>query len=210
MEMKREVKMEMEELVMAMVEDSGSNGPPAVSVSPAARPRHRPSSVSRGLSPCFYATFPFSLYLLFSKQIARLLQHGPLDTTRRGVFRRHPAADAVALLTPFQDDHGLEDMTCEGYDADSQTYTYRDNNDGSYWETEPGNRYGKLHKGASESPTPAVSMRVVCADPMPSSWCWLGRPSTRPHVQRPSSRKHSTFARRAASLRVRCSQTRWL
>lgn len=31
-----------------------------------------------------------------------------------------------------------------GYDADTQTYTYRDD-EGAYYESEPGNRYGELH-----------------------------------------------------------------
>ena len=32
-----------------------------------------------------------------------------------------------------------------GYDADTQTYTYRDQ-DGSFWEGDPGVRYGLLHR----------------------------------------------------------------
>ncbi|PSN68293.1 hypothetical protein BS50DRAFT_633898 [Corynespora cassiicola Philippines] len=32
-----------------------------------------------------------------------------------------------------------------GYDADTQTYTFRDN-EGHFWESEEGNRYGKLHR----------------------------------------------------------------
>lgn len=39
-----------------------------------------------------------------------------------------------------------------GYDADTQTYTYRDA-DGSLWEGAPGARYGKLTQ--IEGPTPA-------------------------------------------------------
>jgi len=38
-----------------------------------------------------------------------------------------------------------EGMTRIGYDADSQTYTYRDA-DGSIWEGASGNRYGQLWK----------------------------------------------------------------
>lgn len=36
-----------------------------------------------------------------------------------------------------------EGMQRVGYDADTQTYTYRDS-DGSYWEGAPGNEYGQL------------------------------------------------------------------
>ena len=44
------------------------------------------------------------------------------------------------------DEERLPDgMTRIGYDADSQTYTYRDS-DGSTWEGAPGNQYGKLFK----------------------------------------------------------------
>lgn len=32
-----------------------------------------------------------------------------------------------------------------GYDADTETYSYRDR-DGSYWEGAPGARYGQLHR----------------------------------------------------------------
>ncbi|KAL0934678.1 LysM domain-containing protein [Colletotrichum truncatum] len=42
------------------------------------------------------------------------------------------------------DDERLpEGMQRVGYDADTQTYTYRDS-DGSYWEGAPGNEYGHL------------------------------------------------------------------
>lgn len=34
-----------------------------------------------------------------------------------------------------------------GYDADTQTYSYRDTATGKYYEGEEGNRYGKLHPG---------------------------------------------------------------
>jgi hypothetical protein len=40
-----------------------------------------------------------------------------------------------------------------GYDADTQTYTYRDDADGSIWEGPPGSRYGKLTQ--IEGPKPA-------------------------------------------------------
>ena len=49
-------------------------------------------------------------------------------------------ADAKAV----QDDYRLpEGMRRIGYDADTQTYTYRHSN-GSVWEGAPGNRYGTL------------------------------------------------------------------
>ncbi|KAI1144275.1 carbohydrate-binding module family 50 protein [Hypoxylon sp. FL0543] len=38
-----------------------------------------------------------------------------------------------------------EGMQRIGYDADAQTYTFRDA-DGSIWESAPGNRYGGLHR----------------------------------------------------------------
>ena len=38
-----------------------------------------------------------------------------------------------------------EDIQRVGYDADTQTYSYRDQ-DGSYWEGAPGARYGVLHR----------------------------------------------------------------
>ncbi|KAK8095736.1 peptidoglycan-binding LysM domain-containingprotein [Apiospora kogelbergensis] len=37
-----------------------------------------------------------------------------------------------------------EGMVRIGYDADDQTYTFRDTNDGSIWESAPGNQYGRL------------------------------------------------------------------
>ncbi|KAG4433977.1 hypothetical protein IFR05_010526 [Cadophora sp. M221] len=47
------------------------------------------------------------------------------------------------------DDENLpEGMKRVGYDADTQTYTYRDQ-DGSMWEGEPGARYGVLRQSGS-------------------------------------------------------------
>lgn len=40
-----------------------------------------------------------------------------------------------------------EGMTRVGYDADTQQYTFRDA-DGSYWYSEEGNRFGRLHQSA--------------------------------------------------------------
>lgn len=37
-----------------------------------------------------------------------------------------------------------EGMVRIGYDADDQTYTFRDTSDGSIWESAPGNQYGRL------------------------------------------------------------------
>ncbi|KAK7923417.1 LysM domain-containing protein [Apiospora marii] len=37
-----------------------------------------------------------------------------------------------------------EGMVRIGYDADDQTYTFRDTNDGSIWESAPGSQYGRL------------------------------------------------------------------
>lgn len=42
-----------------------------------------------------------------------------------------------------------------GYDADSQTYTYR-HNDGSLWEGEEGNRYGVLHRAGQRPSQPTT------------------------------------------------------
>ncbi|KAL2022537.1 hypothetical protein VTK56DRAFT_5144 [Thermocarpiscus australiensis] len=44
-----------------------------------------------------------------------------------------------------------EGMTRVGYDADTQTHTYRDT-DGSYWESSPGSRYGTLRRVSGAVP----------------------------------------------------------
>lgn len=44
-----------------------------------------------------------------------------------------------------------EGMTRVGYDADTQVYTFRDS-DGSYWESAPGNQYGRLTKVGEADP----------------------------------------------------------
>jgi len=41
-----------------------------------------------------------------------------------------------------------EGMERVGYDADTQTYSYRDS-DGSYWEGDPGATYGVLHRSGT-------------------------------------------------------------
>ncbi|KAF3357598.1 hypothetical protein VDGD_01171 [Verticillium dahliae] len=40
-----------------------------------------------------------------------------------------------------------EGVTRTGYDADTQTYSYR-NSEGNHWEGAPGNRYGRLTQGS--------------------------------------------------------------
>lgn len=39
-----------------------------------------------------------------------------------------------------------------GYDADTQVYTFLDAHDGTYWESAPGNQYGKLFPVRSSTP----------------------------------------------------------
>jgi len=51
------------------------------------------------------------------------------------------------MLINRQDDYRLPSgMRRVGYDADTQTYTYQDE-DGSYWEGAQGARYGTLRRG---------------------------------------------------------------
>lgn len=47
-----------------------------------------------------------------------------------------------------------------GYDADTQTYTFRDS-DGNTYESEPGNRYGELHRVGSAAPSFASSATLT-------------------------------------------------
>ncbi|KAI0429663.1 carbohydrate-binding module family 50 protein [Xylaria sp. FL1042] len=47
-----------------------------------------------------------------------------------------------------------EGMQRIGYDADTQTYTFRDA-DGSIWESAPGNRYGRLRRVEASSTLPS-------------------------------------------------------
>lgn len=51
-------------------------------------------------------------------------------------------------------------MSRIGYDADTQTYTFRDQTDGSVWESEPGNRFGTLHRARARRRE--MSEREVC------------------------------------------------
>ncbi|KAK8087925.1 hypothetical protein PG997_002886 [Apiospora hydei] len=52
-----------------------------------------------------------------------------------------------------------EGMVRIGYDADDQTYTFRDTSDGSIWESAPGSQYGRLTRisGPSSSSSPSTS-----------------------------------------------------
>ena len=54
--------------------------------------------------------------------------------------------------TSTDQDRLPEGMTRIGYDADTQTYTFKDA-DGSYWESAPGNEYGRLHRAGSTAST---------------------------------------------------------
>jgi len=47
-----------------------------------------------------------------------------------------------------------------GYDADTQTYSYRDQ-DGSYWEGAPGARYGVLHRSKKPSRADAIEINSI-------------------------------------------------
>ncbi|MCJ1356473.1 MAG: hypothetical protein MMC33_006468 [Icmadophila ericetorum] len=49
-------------------------------------------------------------------------------------------------------------MTRAGYDADTQTYTYRDA-DGTVYEGEEGNRYGRVNKGRILVFTPDITIK---------------------------------------------------
>lgn len=60
------------------------------------------------------------------------------------------------------DDSRLPDgMTRIGYDADTQTYTFRDNSDGSLWEGPPGCEYGRMTRVAAAAPKlPSVDIEL--------------------------------------------------
>jgi hypothetical protein len=58
------------------------------------------------------------------------------------------------------DDRLPPGMSRMGYDADTQTYSYRDS-DGSYWEGAPGCKYGKLHRVQNAAPPlPSINIPV--------------------------------------------------
>ncbi|KAF2118069.1 hypothetical protein BDV96DRAFT_408008 [Lophiotrema nucula] len=53
------------------------------------------------------------------------------------------------------DEHRLpEGFERVGYDADTQTYSYRDAS-GNYWEGDEGNRHGELHRAGHPRPQPS-------------------------------------------------------
>ncbi|KAF4980417.1 hypothetical protein FZEAL_3570 [Fusarium zealandicum] len=56
-----------------------------------------------------------------------------------------------------------EGMQRVGYDADSQVYTFRDV-DGSYWESAPGNQYGRLSKVGEAHPDAADTEPFLVSD----------------------------------------------
>jgi hypothetical protein len=58
------------------------------------------------------------------------------------------------------DDRLPPGMSRMGYDADTQTYSYRDS-DGSFWEGAPGCKYGKLHRVQNAAPPlPSINIPV--------------------------------------------------
>jgi len=62
------------------------------------------------------------------------------------------------------DDGRLPDsMVRVGYDADNQTYTYRDRQ-GSHWEGAPGNRYGALRQVQTSPAAPRTLPSASTAD----------------------------------------------
>jgi len=69
-----------------------------------------------------------------------------------------PRSSAMSRWSRYDSDEERlpEGMTRVGYDADTQTYTYRDSS-GGYWEGEPGCRYGRLSRTSSSPPRPSNS-----------------------------------------------------
>jgi hypothetical protein len=75
-------------------------------------------------------------------------QYEPLVPGRLGLKAPRPcqAVSPLPLRLTNQDESRLpEGMQRVGYDASTQIYSYRDQ-DGSYWEGDPGARYGVLHQ----------------------------------------------------------------
>lgn len=66
-------------------------------------------------------------------------------------------------------------MTRVGYDADTQTYTYFDPSDNSYWEGEEGNQYGTLHRttGPNQPLPPSSSFEGVSKRAQYEDWRYL-------------------------------------
>ena len=101
------------------------------------------------INPLFLS-LPNSLNLtLYPPPHSSKLENGPLVPIRRG--NPSPASPHQPTHRAFplkQDSYRLpEGTTRVGYDADTQTYTYKDSSDGSLWEGPAGSRYGKLTRG---------------------------------------------------------------
>lgn len=58
-------------------------------------------------------------------------------------------------------------MTRIGYDADTQTYTFRDAADGSLWKGVPGSQYGRLFRVRPPTPLGSVTVDKVADGPEP-------------------------------------------
>ncbi|KAM0558058.1 hypothetical protein ACHAPJ_005225 [Fusarium lateritium] len=65
-----------------------------------------------------------------------------------------------------------EGMERVGYDADSQTYTFRDA-DGSYWESAPGNQYGHLTKVGEAHPEAEETEGFLVSDQRQPRMSWM-------------------------------------
>jgi len=79
-------------------------------------------------------------------------------------------------------------MVRVGYDADTQTYTYRDLN-GTYWTGAPGARYGELHRIPSRKTRPSQSNRT---SPVSNTNIWVD--TARDRDDRSPTNKDSTIA----------------
>lgn len=72
-------------------------------------------------------------------------------TTHNGQqYQTVPSTDNVPIRDTRQlhqyEDRLPDGMQRIGYDADTQTYTFRDDEDGALWESEPGVRDGRLRR----------------------------------------------------------------
>ena len=67
-----------------------------------------------------------------------------------------------------------------GYDADTQTYSYRDRTTGKHYEGEEGNRYGKLHPGMFLSPLPPLYPQCVYRYANANTIALVGQPRAPP------------------------------
>ncbi|CZS91818.1 uncharacterized protein RAG0_02359 [Rhynchosporium agropyri] len=71
------------------------------------------------------------------------------------------------------DDENLPDgMKRVGYDADTQTYTYRDR-DGSFWEGEPGARYGVLRESGTAYQPMTLERHQEMRDADRAAWRYM-------------------------------------